>query len=158
MRIEAQDSETGKTFSGEAENLNEGVLEELTSFELTEQAIHRQIDNLDISADWKQKLHAATRITIKAGQTVIWIGRKILEQVMILLRSFPNTSFGLIFGAVVGFLVSTIPVVGFVLGPLVATILMLVGGVHGLIQDIQNMMLRRKIDDARAAFNSLRTA
>lgn len=158
MRIEAENSETGKTFSEEAPDLNESTLEELTSFELSEQEIHKRIDNLDINADCKQKLHAATRITIKAGRTVIWIGHKILDQVMFLLRTFPTTSFGLIFGAVVGYLISTIPVIGFVLGPLVTVILMALLGGHGVIQDIKDILLRRSVNEARGVFNPLQTA
>lgn len=160
MRIEGQ-SPDGKTFWGEAENLYQSTIEWLQSFNLSEQNILKVIDNLDISADWKQRLHKVTRITIKAGTTVLWIGCKILEQVLLLLRTFPNTGFGLIFAALVGTLVSSIPIIGWVLGPVVTPILMLLWGGQGLLQDIKNIikdkLLSGKVEDISVNFNPLRT-
>lgn len=164
MRIEAVNPETGVVKSGEAEYLYQSTIEELNSCQLTERAIKKKIDNLGISADWKKRLHDATHVTIKAGPTILWIGRKVLEQVLILLETFKWTSLGLILGYVVGWLIAAIPFIGWALGPLVTPILMVVFGGQGLIEDIKHMfddikdkLLRDKVEETRARFSSLRT-
>ena len=73
------------------------------------------------------------------------MGRKLLDYVCKLVKEFPNAAFGLILGGVAGALFSAIPGLGWLLGPLVSSILMLVGFVGGVVLDFQDKMLTRKI-------------
>ncbi len=88
---------------------------------------------------------------------IIKIGRKVLEVVCILLREFPNATFGLIFGAVAGLLVASIPVIGFVIGPLVTPLAMAFGLSSGFFEDIQDKKMKRRVMEATASFETLRT-
>ena len=55
-------------------------------------------------------------MTIRAGEFVIRVGRKIIEVIGFLIRTFPKASSGLIIGAMIGSLAASVPVLGFMLG------------------------------------------
>ena len=158
MRIEAQVAGTGKKFVGEAPGLDEpGALDLLKSIALSEEELLQQIDQLQLSADAKRMLYTVARTTIWAGKVVIRIGRKILETVMWLVRNFPNASAGLIVGSVLGFLVSSIPIIGFILGPIMTPLLAALGLAIGAVQDIKDNVLKRKILSQARQYDNLRT-
>ena len=117
MLIEANDAETGKRFSKEAKELDGSTLEKLLSMQLTRQDVTDMIDNLNVSADVKALFDRIAQATIAIGGAVVWIaGRIILKAIFFLLVEFPHASVGAIAGAVLGYLVSMIPVIGAVLG------------------------------------------
>lgn len=122
---------------------------------LAENQIKRIIDNLDLSADIKSLLFEFAKVTIKVGDVVLKIGRKIIEYVCHMFKEFKNTSFGLIFGAIAGFLIYTIPILGMVLGPVFTPIAMSLGLVLGLNEDIKDRELKRKIMAINAKFTPL---
>ena len=96
-------------------------------------------------------------MAVKVGQTVVRIGRKIMDIIVALFEEFPNAGFGAIFGAIIGFLVSTIPVIGQIFGPLVTPVLISYGLVIGAKHDIRNKDLAGKIAMANQQFSSFRT-
>jgi len=158
MKIEAREAGTGKKFVGEAPSLDmPGTLDFLKSIALSEEELRLQIDRLQLSADAKRMLFAVARTTITAGKVVIRIGRKILETVMWLVRNFPNASAGLIVGSVLGFLVSSIPIIGFILGPIMTPLLAALGLAIGAVQDIKDKVLKRKILSQARQYDNLRT-
>ena len=105
----------------------------------------------------KSLLYSFTKATIKIGETIIKVGRKIIDFICRLVTEHPNAAFGLIFGAIVGFLISSIAVFGFVLGPLFAPIAMALGLISGLREDIKDKELARKIEEIKAGFSPLET-
>ena len=127
----------------------------MLNFKLSDEDIKRLIDNLNISADAKSLLYAFSKATIKAGQFVLKIGRKIIDFVCLLFKEFPNATFGMIFGAIVGFLLSAIPILGVVLGPIVTPLAIVFGLIIGVPQDIRDKALARKIAEANAVFSPL---
>jgi len=135
--------------------VDSNFVESLLSFDMSDEAIRRMIDNLNVSADAKSLLYAFSKATIRAGEVVINIGRKIIDFIGQLFKEYPSATFGVIFGAIVGFLVSSIPVIGVVLGPIVTPLLVALGLVGGLIQDVQDKNLARKITDINASFAPL---
>ncbi|MCY4541688.1 MAG: hypothetical protein OXB95_04720 [Rhodobacteraceae bacterium] len=158
MRIEAQVAGTGKKFVGEAPGLDEpGALDLLKSIALSEEELLQQIDQLQLSADAKRMLYTVARTTIWAGKVVIRIGRKILETVMWLVRSFTNAPAGLIVGSVLGILVSSIPILGFTLGPFMTPLLVALGLAIGAVQDIKDKPLKAGIDSQVKQYENLRT-
>ena len=70
----------------------------MNTCEFTREQVRRVIDNLNVSADAKVWLHSILEKSIEVatamGKIVIWIGRKILDIVLFLLREFPNATLG----------------------------------------------------------------
>lgn len=157
MKVKGVNPETGEEFETEAEHVDSDFIDSMLDFKLTDEDIKKLIDNLNISADAKSLLYAFSKATIKAGQFVLKIGRKIIDFVCMLFKEYPNTTFRVIFSAIVGFLISTIPVLGVVLGPIASAIFIAVGFVFGANEDFKDKALERKIAGAKAEFAPLNT-
>ena len=158
MRIESQDTKSGRSFSAEAPELDENVIDGFFhTFSVSDEDIKRLIDNLDISADAKAVLYQVGQTSIRASRLVVRIGRKILDVICFLLREFPFMTFGAIFGVVVGMLVTSIPVIGFLIGPLFKAFAIATGIALGLIEDIRERSVKRRIREAMLSFEKLRT-
>ena len=159
VRIEAQDPESGKRFSEEADNLDQKTITDFfADLNFSDEEIRRQIARLNISADAKEILYKLAKTTIRAGEFVIRVGQKILDVVCFLLREFPKATFGLILGALLGSLVINVPVIGFLIGPLIKTLAMITVAFLGLLEDIKDKNLKRTIQEAQAPFETLKTA
>ena len=158
MRIDAQNPESGRKFSGVANDLDENIIDDFfNSFNLSDEEIRSWISRLDISADAKSILYKIAKATIRAGQFVIKIGRKILEIVSFLLREYPKATLWLILGAVVGTLVTSIPIIGIVIGPLFTTLTTVAGFAMGAWEDIKDKNMKRKMREEMVMFDKLRT-
>lgn len=113
----------------------------------TKAALARRVEQLDISADAKSILISIADITATAGETVIVIGRQILGFIFDLFRQYPNSSFGIIAGFVVGTLIGAIPFVGAALAAVFTPLLMALGLAKGAVVDIGNAEIRSRITD-----------
>jgi len=156
MKISAINPETGGVYEEEASNVTIDFIKSMANFELTDEQIKIQIDNLNISADAKFLLYTFSRATIRAGEYVLKIGRKIIDFVCSLVKAYPNVSFGLIFGSIIGFLITSIPIIGFLLGPIVTPIFIAFGLVGGLYEDMKDKQLERKIAEINAKFSPMK--
>lgn len=157
MNITGINPETGEVFEAEASDVTSEFIKKMSEFEMSEAGIKKLIDNLDISADAKAILHRISSVTIRAGEFVLRIGKKILDYVCSILNAFPTATFAMVFGAIIGYLIASIPILGVVLGPVVTPILMALGLVFGAKDDINNSSLARKIAEANAQFSELKT-
>lgn len=157
MHVRGVEPNTGKEADLEIPEDQQGFFEALANLDLSDSAIKRMIDRLDISADAKSLLYSLSKASILIGERIVKIGRKILDYVCKMLKEFPHTALGLILGGVAAALFSAIPGLGFLLGPLISPILMLVGFVGGVVIDFQDKMLTRKIS-ARVAEQNERLA
>lgn len=158
MKITATNPETGEEFKTESNSITSEFIAMMADFEITDVGIKRMIDNLDVSADVKSLLYSFSKATIKVGEYVVKIGRKIIDYICNLFKAFPNVSFFMIFGAIAGLLVSMIPIIGWVLGPIVTPILMLAGMAVGIYEDLRDKQLERKVAEITAQFTPLKTA
>jgi hypothetical protein len=156
MIVEGVSPETGETYQVDATEIDKQYLESMSVFEMADKEVKKIIDNLDISADAKSLLYSFSNATIKAGEYIVKIGRKIIDYICRILKEFPNATFGLVFGAVAGFLVSTIPILGVVLGAVLGPLLMAFGLVGGLAEDLKDKALERKISEINKKFTPLR--
>lgn len=156
MIVDAIEPKTGKAVRLECAAQSESEIRDLLSFDLSEEALRKRIGALEISADAKSLLFTVAKTTITVGTTVIKIGRKVLDVITTLLAEFPMTSAVTVFGAIFGFLISSIPVIGFVLGPLVGALAVALGFAIGAIQDLGNKALERRIMASVASFDSLK--
>jgi hypothetical protein len=157
MIVRATNLETGKEFESVVDKLDKDFLRSMINFDFGEHEIQRVINNLNVSADVKALLFKMTKVTIKVGDIVLKIGMKIMEFVCTIYKQYPNVTFGLIFGAIAGFLIGAIPLIGTVLGAVVTPILMAFGLLMGIKEDLSNKELERKIAAANAKFNQLKT-
>lgn len=138
MKVKGIDPNTGNEVEVEIENPEGGFFEAMRDFDMSDDGIKRLIDKLDISADSKSLLYTFSKATVKVGEYVIKIGRKILDCVCLAFREYPKATFGIVFGAILGALVSAIPIIGVVLGPIVTPILMALGLGVGIVLDVNN--------------------
>lgn len=159
MRINAQDQDSGQMFSGEANQLNRLDIDQFFNlFDRTKASLDRWIDRLNLAADAKALLSRIADITLRAGEFVIKVGRKILETIVGLISKFPKAAIGLIIGAAIGHLIALVPILGFLLGPIVTPLAMALGLALGLREDIRDAALKRAIREHCVSFEKLRTA
>lgn len=117
----------------------------------------RWINNQDFGkngAKIKKVLIKMLSITQKVGDTILNIGKVVVDffikLIKKLLQDFPNTVLGMIGGLLLGLLVSCIPVLGWILDALVIPLFVSIGGILGFITDMKN-----KINDPALVDNIL---
>ena len=98
------------------------------------------------------------KTTIKVGDFIVRIGRKVLDVIISLLGEFPMASTGTIFGAIFGYLVTSIPLIGLIFGPFVGTLAIAFGFAAGAMQDLGNKALERRIRASMTSFENLKSA
>jgi len=156
MIVEAVEPESGKTMQMECAAESEGEIRDLLSFDLSEVLLKKRIDALAISADAKSILFTIAKTTIRVGSMVVKIGRKVLDTITTILAEFPMASTGTIFGAIFGYLVTSVPIIGFVFGPFIGALAIAFGFAVGAIQDMGNKALERRIRLSVVSFETLK--
>lgn len=156
MDITAINAETGEKFTVENRSIDEKFIKWANSVDMPDSSVSRIIDNLDVSADVKSALFSITKATIKVGGYIVSIGRKILDCIIAAFKEFPTAGFGIIFGAILGVLVTAIPVIGALLGGLVTPVLMALGMIGGMKEDLKDKVLERKIAEINGKFSPLK--
>jgi len=154
--VEAEDPKTGRILKMECSAESEGEIRDLLSFDLSEELLKKRIGSLDISADAKSIIFTIAKTTIRVGSTVLNIGRKVLDVVTYILGEFPMASTGTVLGAVFSYLVTSIPVIGFVFGPFIGALAIALGFAMGAIKDLGNKALERRIQSSFASFDALK--
>lgn len=96
------------------------------------------IDRLKISADAKALLMDVARLTVKAGQVILNIGRKILTVAFEIVQRFPKTVFGVIIAFIVTALIASIPFLGGLLAPVVGPLMLAFGLTTGALNDMRD--------------------
>jgi hypothetical protein len=142
IEVEFVDAQTGKLTSKKMQEPSMSFFEVIKSEQWTDRQIESFIDRLDISADAKANLASFAKVTVKVGREVLRIGRKILDVLFSFLRSFPGIGFSVIFAVVISTLLSAIPLVGAVLGPIASTLIIAFGG----YVDLKNPAFSERLD------------
>lgn len=123
------------------------------------------IDNLDASADVKAMLYDIAKVTIKVGETVIAIGRRVFEIAHGLVAKFPNMAMGLLVGLVVSTLIlgplGAITIAGKApfagLAALFSKLIVLLGVGKGFFEDLRANAAKSQMDKVAAEFDILGT-
>ncbi|MBU3069396.1 hypothetical protein KOI40_06150 [Aestuariicella sp. G3-2] len=155
MKVQAVDSKTGKTVEKDLPSLSASFIGAMTDLEFSDEKIKRIISLMDISADAKSVLYSVSAVTIRIGQNVVKIGRKIIDGIAMLFEEFPNAAWGVVLGAIFGALISLVPMIGVALGAIIAPISMAYGLVKGLDEDLADKKLTRKIREMSQAYAPL---
>lgn len=153
MKVEATNPVTGSKEEKEFAGIDKDYVETFNSTEADDHLIRNYIENLNVSADIKSVLIKVAQLSVKAGQYIIKIGRKIFDIVLRILKEFPNALFGIVLGGVFGILVASIPFIGSLIAPLFTSLAMLSGFLFGVKQDISDKRLENAIARAQAGFS-----
>ena len=156
MLVEVVDPETGRAMQMECAAQCHEEIRDLLPFDLSEEALKKRLGVLAISADAKSILFTIAKTTIRVGSVVFKVGRKVLDLITTVISDYPMTSTGTIFGAIFGYLVTSVPIIGMLLGPFVGTLAIAVGFAAGAIQDLGNKALERRILSSVATFDTLK--
>lgn len=109
------------------------------------------VDRTDLSADMKALLYDIAKFTIKVGEVVVAIGRRVLDIAMGLIKKFPNMTLGVIVAVALATLLSIAawPLIGGFLSKL----LVLLGLAQGAVMDIRQGALKQAMDEVEAEFS-----
>jgi len=155
MKAIAEDLDTGEKITVDITEDHFEELRTLAEDKVSDSKLDSYINNLHLSADAKQLIASILKASVKVGDLVIRVGKRIVELVVMLVSKFPNATFGLILGLIVGALVAAIPLLGALLGGLVTPIATIFGLTKGYFEDLKDQNLKRKIAEATAMFQSL---
>lgn len=157
MQIKGIDPDTGKEVIVEVVDLDEDSLSDLSSTRFTKRKISQQIDQLGMSADAKVLLNKMVTTTIEVGKTIVKIGQKILEIVISIAKAYPNTSFGLVLGCILGLLIAGIPIIGAVLSTIAMPLLSALGALYGAKIDLDDKAMEARIKKEIRKFDILKS-
>ena len=156
MEAVAEDTRTGDKISIDISDNDYEEIKSLAEDKISDSKLMSYIDNLDISADAKALIASFLKTAIKVGELVVKIGKRIVEIVVMISAKFPNATFGMVLGLLVGVLVASIPILGAVLGSFAVPIAAVFGLARGYAEDLQDQSLRRKIAEASTMFDPLK--
>ena len=157
MKAFTKDFNTGKTIEVEIPDENLEALQALTQDRVSDTKLQSYIDNLDLPADAKALIASILKTAVRVGEMVIRIGKKIVEIVIMIVSKFPNATFGLVLGLIVGALVKSIPLIGGLLGAFVLPIAAAFGLATGYMNDLRDNSLAKKVAEVSAMFQPLKS-
>ncbi|MDR1904656.1 MAG: zinc ribbon domain-containing protein [Treponema sp.] len=99
------------------------------------------IDNLNgLHPMLKDIFKGLVKFTVTAGKIIFHMGKVILNFVIKLVKEFSHTIAGIIAGFVLGTIFSSIPLIGWALGPIIVPLFTTVGGIAGFMEDMSRKM------------------
>ena len=154
--IVAKASFEGRSFSADIHELEESTFSHISRLSLTRDQLLKKIDGMQISADAKLLLSRVSNIVVQIGDKLIAVGRRLLEVALFIAHEFPMAGIGIVFGLLLGTLAGAIPLLGVILGPLLTPLAVAFGLVTGVIEDLKDRALQRRIDEAVALYEPLK--
>lgn len=114
------------------------------------------LDRTDLSADMKALLYDLARLTVKVGEVVVAVGRRVLDLAIGLVSKLPNATLGVIVAAVLVSItgVGAIPI----LGAFITKLTVLLGLTSGALADIRQGTMKPALDQIAAEFVPLKAA
>lgn len=155
MKAIAEDVQSGKKVTVDISDEHYQELKSLAQDKVSDSKLQSYIDNLDMSADAKALIASILQTAIKVGDLVVRVGKRIVEIVVMIASKFPNATFGLILGLLIGALIATIPLIGAFFAAIVAPLAAIFGLAKGYAEDLKDQGLNRKIEEATAMFQPL---
>lgn len=125
--------------------------------------IKSYIDQSSLSADMKAILYDVAKFSVKIGERVIAIGRRIFEISIALVKKFPNTAIGALVGVVIATVLGgTLGAITFAgvapfagLAAFLSKIVVLLGVGKGFIDDLRNNAAKSEMERVAAQFDIL---
>ena len=127
------------------------ALTELTTAMPLRKIVDR-IERMDVSADAKAFLKDLASISVKIGDTLVHVGRKIIDFAMDLAARFPNTVFGVMIGLLVMTLIALVPAIGAAMAVTVGPLLVAFGLTKGALADMHDSAVKQRIREIEMQF------
>lgn len=137
MRVEVVHPDTGERYVVDIPALQPADLDRMINEFARDEAIRSYIEKLPISAEIKAFLFKLSKFTLKVGETIIKLGKKLLEIAIMLVTKYKGATIGLIVGALLTVVIGIVPVLGPPLSSFLGTLLMLFGFTKGLWDDLK---------------------
>ena len=117
--------------------------------------VKEYLDRTNLSADMKALLYDLARVTVKVGEVVVAVGRRVIDIAMGLISKFPNMTFGVIVAVVLVSItgVGAIPI----LGAFISKLMVLIGLTSGALADIRQGPMKATMDRVATEFAPLRS-
>jgi len=96
------------------------------------------IDRIDCPASLKNLLKQLVDKSVIFGKRIYQFGKFVLSALMKLCKLYPRTVIGAVIGLFIATIISSIPIVGTIIGPLATPILMVLGGIAGFYRDLNS--------------------
>ncbi|WP_374437852.1 hypothetical protein [Inhella sp.] len=142
-----------------AKTVDAAAIQELQTFvnqtERSDAQILRKIEALPVSADAKALLSDMLRLATRVGQTMLRIGRKILDFALSLLQQFPHLGFATLIALVLGVLLGFVPVLGTLLGAAITPLLLALGVAVGAQAELEQGDLAERVRAFAGQFRGL---
>lgn len=117
--------------------------------------LQRRIDNLALPSEHKLALTRVSELTARIGEQVVDIGRRIIAFAFELARQFPGLTFAVLLALVINALLAGVPLLGPLLQPLFAPILLAAGVAIGGLSDLYEGDMRGRVDNLVIEFKRL---
>ncbi len=117
--------------------------------------LQRRIDNLALPSEHKLALTRVSELTARIGEQVVDIGRRIIAFAFELARQFPGLTFAVLLALVINALLAGVPLLGPLLQPLFAPILLAAGVAIGGLSDLYEGDMRGRVDNLMIEFKRL---
>ena len=127
----------------------------INTTERTDAQILRGIESLSVSADAKALLGDLFRLATRVGQTLLRVGRKIIDFVLTLVRAFPHICFAALVALVFTALIAMVPFIGAALASVLGPLALALGIVVGGVADFQSPDLAARVREFTTAFSGL---
>lgn len=108
--------------------------------------IKAYLDSTSLSADLKALLYDLAGFTVKIGEAVVAIGRRIISMAMWLVENVPNTLLGVAVALALTTLIGAVPVIGGAFALVLSKLLLLIGVTAGAIEDIRQHAMKEAMD------------
>ena len=150
MLDDIKDVETGRVYEGEVSQ--EKVQRWTAMQDETKNSEHYVdwIDNTDLNANLKNLLKAILEKTVVVGKQVLEFGKFVLDKIVRVFGTYPRATGGALLGFFIGTIISTVPFVGWLLGPLFTPILTALGGLAGCYADLVAMCGQKTVVQVQA--------
>jgi hypothetical protein len=124
----------------------------INSTERSDAQILRRIDSLSLSADAKALLADLLKFGTEVGNTVLRVGRKVLDFVLSLIQQFPHLGFAVVLSVVMAALLSMVPLLGTLLSPVITPLALVMGVTWGVLKEIETGDLADRVREFAARF------
>lgn len=117
--------------------------------------LHRQIDNLAISAEHKLALTRVSDLATRVGNQMVEVGRRIVAFALELARHFPNLTFAILVAIIINALLVSVPLLGPLLQPLFGPIVLATGIAAGAVAELAEGQMRARVETLIVEFQRI---